>query len=101
MKQETPQSVEAKIKELRQQVAQDKSEKVSRPKRKAGETGDTAGEELTSKAGGEARVKFNEVPEEFEAVDYTKQEDIQELVRPADDQWGVPHPPPGAATCDR
>ena len=90
MKQETAQSVETKIKELRQQIAQDKGDKISKPKRKAGETGEVA-EETTSKAGGETRVKFNAVPEEFEAVDYTRQEDVQELIKPSDDLWATPH----------
>ena len=35
-------------------------------------------------------MRFWEVPEEFEAVDYTKQEDIQELVKGPDAGWGVP-----------
>lgn len=87
MKQETSQTVEAKIKELRQQVAQDKGDKISKPKRKAGESGEGAEEASTSKAGGETRVKFTEVPEEFEA----RQEDVQELVKPVDDSWAVPH----------
>ena len=89
MKQETAQTVEVKINELRQQVAQDKSDKVAKPKRKAGETSETA-EEPTGKAGGESRVKFNEIPEEFEAVDYTRQEDVQELIKEPEDNWGVP-----------
>ncbi len=92
MKQETAQTVEVKIKELRQQVAQDKSDKIAKPKRKAGEAGEGGSEEPTGKAGGEARVKFNEVPEEFEAVDYTRQEDVQELVQGPDGLWGVPQP---------
>ena len=90
MKQETPQTAEAKIKELRQQVAQDKSEKVAKPKRKAGEANEENPEEASSRAGGEQRVKFNEIPEEFEAVDYTKQEDVQELLKAPDGSWGVP-----------
>ena len=90
MKQETPQTAEAKIKELRQQVAQDKSEKVAKPKRKAGEANEENPEESSSRAGGEQRVKFNEIPEELEAVDYTKQEDVQELLKAPDGSWGVP-----------
>ena len=35
-------------------------------------------------------MKFNEIPEEFEAVDYTKQEDVQELLKAPDGSWGVP-----------
>lgn len=90
MKQETAQSVETKIKELRQQIAQDKGDKIAKPKRKAGETGEAA-EQTTSKAGRKIRVKFNAVPEEFEAVDYTRQEDVQELIKPSDDLWATPH----------
>jgi hypothetical protein len=35
---------------------------------------------------------FWDVPEEFEAVDYTKQEDVQELVKAPDQDWAVPAP---------
>ena len=90
MKQETPQTAEVKIKELRQQVTQDKSDKIAKPKRKAGEANEENVEEPSSRAGGEQRVKFNEIPEEFEAVDYTKQEDVQELLKAPDGFWGVP-----------
>lgn len=90
MKQETPQTAEAKIKELRLQVAQDRTEKISKPKRKAGDVEEGAVEEASGKAGGESRVTFADIPEEFEAVDYTKQEDIQDLLKGPDETLGVP-----------
>ena len=42
------------------------------------------------KAGGTCTVHFNEVPEEFEAIDYTKQEDVRDFVNRDDRSWGLP-----------
>lgn len=93
---ETKESAEHKIKELRTGVATDKAEKMAKPKRKAGEAEAQSGHEEGDggKAGGTTyqRVRFWDVPEEFEAVDYTKQEDVQELVKAPDQDWAVPAP---------
>ena len=98
MKAETKDTVEHKVKQLRAGIQADKSEKMSKPKRKAGETSDeskipppNATSDEASKAGGSQReVRFWDVPEEFEAVDYTKQEDVRELLHGPDGSWGVP-----------
>ena len=67
---------------------------MSKPKRKAGEgDGQPPSEPATDgKAGGQraTTVRFWDIPEEFEAVDYTKQEDIKDLIRQPDQSWGVP-----------
>jgi len=95
MKAENKETVEQKIKEIRASLQADKAEKMSKPKRKAGEGENPVAEEVgTGKAGGqrEPRVRFWDVPVEFEAVDYTRQEDIKELVQQPDTYWGVPEP---------
>lgn len=92
MKQETKETVEQKIKDLRAAMQADKSEKM-KPKRKAsGAPAQDADLEMDKKAGGQHKVRFWEVPEEFEAVDYTKQEDVRELTRAAEEIFGVPVP---------
>ena len=94
MRLETKESAEYKIKELRTGVATDKTEKMAKPKRKAGEAEAQSGPEEGDggKAGGTTyqRVRFWDVPEEFEAVDYTKPEDVQELVKAPEQDWAVP-----------
>lgn len=94
MKVETKESAEQKIKDLRAQVHADRAEKT-KSKRKAGdggEPGEQGNAETAKKAGGSGRVRFWEVPEEFEAVDYTKQEDVQDLIKAPIDDFGVPVP---------
>lgn len=96
MKVETKDSVNAKIKDIRQRLSKDKSEKVADGKKrsssKAGHQDHTVeeGEEvLNSKAGGGApkQVQFWEPPEEFQ-VDYTKEEhELQDLVKGPDLGW--------------
>ena len=94
MKIETKESIEHKIKEIRAAIQADKAEKMSKPKRKAGEgDGQPPAEPAPDgKAGGQraTTVRFWDIPEEFEAVDYTKQEDIKDLIRQPDQSWGVP-----------
>ena len=95
MKTETKETVDQKIKEIRASIQADKADKVAKPKRKAGEgEGPRSDEPTDGKAGGqrESKVRFWDVPEEFEAVDYTQQEDIKELIQQPDDHWGVPDP---------
>jgi hypothetical protein len=95
MKAETKETVDQKIKEIRASIQADKADKVAKPKRKAGEgEGPRSDEPTDGKAGGqrESKVRFWDVPEEFEAVDYTQQEDIKELIQQPDDHWGVPDP---------
>ena len=95
MKAETKETVDQKIKEIRASIQADKADKVAKPKRKAGEGEGPRNDEPTDgKAGGqcESKVRFWDVPEEFEAVDYTQQEDIKELIQQPDDHWGVPDP---------
>ena len=69
MKPETKESVTEKIKNLRASVAADKNAKVA-DGRKAGDE-DPKGD---TRAGGEKAIQFHDVPEEFEAVDYTAAE---------------------------
>ena len=96
MRAETKESAEEKIKQFRAEIAKDRAEKTGKPTRRAGDGTTNQGEAETvaeeagaSKAGGEQRVRFWDVPEEFE-VDYTKQEDLQHLVRGPNSEWGVP-----------
>ena len=96
MRAETKESAEEKIKQFRAEIAKDKAEKIGKAARRAGdvttdqeEPKGVSEESSTSKAGGEQRVRFWEVPEEFD-VDYTKQEDLHHLVRGPDGEWGVP-----------
>eukprot|EP00435_Cladocopium_sp_Y103_P056630 s604_g19.t1 len=92
MKPETKESVAAKIKDLRAQVARDKSSKIADSKRKgekAGADEETQRSPEQTKAGGttgEKVVRFWDVPEEFQ-VDYTKGEDLQQLVKGPDTKW--------------
>ena len=94
MKAETKESVEQKIKDLRKAIALDKADKIAKPKRKAGENGPAnQGEaEDSGKAGGQSSraVRFWDVPEKLEAVDYTKQEDVRELMEGPSPLWGIP-----------
>ena len=101
MKAETKETVEQKIRDLRAAVQADKAEKMAKPRRKAGEgeSEPPAPGETTQdgKAGGQIgpTVRFWDVPEEFEAVDYTRQEDIKEIIKEPDQSWGVPEPHQG------
>ena len=98
MKAETQETVTAKIAALRAAVLKDKKDKKEPPKRKAGEqvNPDSQGSPPApakggeGRAGGERRVSFVEVPEEFVNVDYTKQEDFQDLVTGSGVEWGLP-----------
>ena len=96
MRAETRETAEEKIRQLRAEISKDKAEKSGKSARRAGDlVGPADGNEpegdegATSKAGGDQRVRFWEVPEEFE-VDYTKQEDLQRWVQGPDKDWGVP-----------
>lgn len=96
MRAETRETAEEKIRQLRAEISKDKAEKSGKPARRAGDlVGPADGNEpggdegATSKAGGDQRVRFWEVPEEFE-VDYTKQEDLQRWVQGPDKDWGIP-----------
>lgn len=92
MKAETDKTAETKIRELRQAIAADRASKTAKPKRKAGENGASPeGETSEVKAGG-STVRFWDVPEEFEAVDYTAQEDLKDILIKPDQNWGVPVP---------
>ena len=100
MKQETKDTVDQKIKQLRSGILADKADKVAKPKRKAGEgladgqndsNKNSDEKDGSGKAGGrQSSVRFWEVPEEFEAVDYTKQEDVRDLLSGPEEGWGVP-----------
>ena len=97
MKPETKEGVNQKIKDLRAQIAKDKSEKIQDGKRKVGKNPDTVssgvegeGENPGTKAGGQidgsSKVRFWDVPEEF-MVDYTKDEDLATLVQGPSETW--------------
>ena len=90
MKMETKESAQAKIKALRTELAKDKAEKIA-DGRKSGqglsarETDNGTGE---TRAGGDKVVRVWDVPEEFEAVDYTLAEyDMREKVKGPDLRW--------------
>eukprot|EP00435_Cladocopium_sp_Y103_P073900 s35_g45.t1 len=100
MKLETKDSVALKIKEIRSKVEKEKHEKVQDGKRRtagagaesacdAGEgTKGNSAEPAGSKAGSaQKNVRFWEPPEEFK-VDYTAQEDVQQLVTGPAQTWG-------------
>ena len=95
MRAETKETAEEKIKQFRAEILKDRQEKTGKTARRAGDAATGAPsdegkeEAATSKAGGEQRVRFWEVPEEFN-VDYTKQEDLQQWVRGPEEGWGVP-----------
>ena len=94
MRAETKETVEEKIKQFRAEILKDRQEKTGKTARRAGDATGAPSDEgkeeaATSKAGGEQRVRFWEVPEEFN-VDYTKQEDLQHWVRGPEEGWGVP-----------
>ena len=83
MKAETRESAAEKIKGLRAAVAADKATKVA-DGRKSGESA----ENEETRAGGNKTLKFHEVPEEFEAIDFTAAEtEMQEYLKGPDDRW--------------
>eukprot|EP00435_Cladocopium_sp_Y103_P076090 s50_g76.t1 len=92
MKPETKESVVAKIKELRSQVSKDIASKIADGKRrgeKAGAEEETQRVTEQTKAGGTLGgkvVRFWDAPEEFQ-VDYTKGEDLQQLIKGPDTAW--------------
>ena len=90
MKIETKDSVNHKIKEIRQRVEGDRNDKIQNGKKKDGRAGEKEAadpQEDGAKAGGCSRtVRFWDVPEEFK-VDYTPQEDIKELVAGPNRAW--------------
>ena len=93
MKPESQESAKEKIQQLRHATQKDKAAKMAKPKRKAGAEHEEQNDEAeNTKAGGHPGVRFNDIPEEFEAVDYTKQEDVQDFVRPTKQCWGIPVP---------
>eukprot|EP00438_Fugacium_kawagutii_P022124 Skav232871 [mRNA] locus=scaffold1881:25961:36237:+ [translate_table: standard] len=97
MKAETRSSVDAKIRDLRMQIAKDKTSKIADGKKKAeraGGEGKNNQEDPGRAGGGDAKtVRFWGPPEEFE-VDYTKQEDLQDLVKGPDYRWTEGVEPP-------
>ena len=81
MKPETRDTANDKIKALRTGVARDKAAKIG--DRKSGQGG---GEE--TRAAGEKVVHFEEIPDEFEAVDYTAAErELREVLSGPDRTW--------------
>ena len=100
MKLETKDSVATKIKDLRSKLERDKSEKIQDGKRRGQRAGQSDEAQKKGpeegkptddpKAGGSEdprRVRFWEPPEEFQ-VDYTKEEDLKELIKKPEDTWG-------------
>eukprot|EP00435_Cladocopium_sp_Y103_P039436 s669_g10.t1 len=90
MKVETKESVNQKIKDIRQRIEKDRQSKIQDGKRKDGRAGEKdAGENVEEgpKAGGVRAVRFWDVPEEFH-VDYTQSEDIKDLVKGPNEKWG-------------
>ena len=87
MKMETKESVQAKIKALRTEMAKDKAEKIA-DGRKSGQglsTSETDNGTGETRAGGDKVVRVWDVPGEFEAVDYTLAEhDAREKVKGPD-----------------
>ena len=84
MKPETKESAAEKIKTIRAAVAKDKASKITDRKSGHGEE-EPQGE---TRAGGEKVVQFEEIPEEFGAVDYTiAEEDLREALKGPDDAW--------------
>ena len=88
MKAETRESATDKIRNLRAGVAKDKAEKVASGRKSGqGEPAETADGGAT-RAGGEKVVRIWDVPEEFEAVDFTQAEsDMRETLQGPDSGW--------------
>ena len=101
MKIESVDSVTGKIKELRAKMQKDKAEKIqdgSKRTKRAGTStsktgrpeehpdGDHKQPEEAHAGGDQRRVRFWDVPEEFK-VDYTKEEDLQHLVKGPETTW--------------
>ena len=96
MKLESPDTVTTKIKDIRSKMRVEKTDKIQDGKKrsKAGSTPAAAGTESgeqeateDGRAGGEGpKVRFWDVPEEFE-VDYTKGEDLKEVIQGPDYAW--------------
>lgn len=98
MKAETKESVTTKIKELRAHVSKEKGDKIAEGRKgrsqKAGHDDEDKGQERDQQEGGKAggaepqrRVRIWDVPEEFQ-VDYTKAEDLQQVVQGPKESWG-------------
>ncbi|CAE7778356.1 unnamed protein product [Symbiodinium sp. CCMP2592] len=97
MRAETKESVTEKIKALRAAVAKDRASKVS-DGRKSGQPADE-GAPASTRAGGDA-VRFAEVPEEFDVVDFTvAEEELREALKGPDAGW-LECPPSGAKVLD-
>ena len=88
MKAETRESATDKIRNLRAGVAKDKAEKVANGRKSGqGEPTETADGGAT-RAGGEKVVRIWDVPEEFEAIDFTQAEsDMREKLQGPDPSW--------------
>ena len=96
MKLESPDTVTTKIKDIRSKMRVEKTDKIQDGKKraKAGSTPaavgtESGGQEVTEdgRAGGEGpKVRFWDVPEEFE-VDYTKGEDLKDVIQGPDYAW--------------
>ena len=91
-----PDTVTTKIKDIRSKMRVEKTDKIQDGKKraKAGSTTaavgtESGGQEVTEdgRAGGEGpKVRFWDVPEEFE-VDYTKGEDLKDVIQGPDYAW--------------
>ena len=98
MKAETKDTVTAKIKELRAHISKEKGDKIAEGRKGKGpKAGHEENEKETAerdqqeggKAGGaepQRRVRIWDVPEEFH-VDYTKDEDLQTVVKGPQETW--------------
>ncbi|CAE6959396.1 unnamed protein product [Symbiodinium sp. CCMP2592] len=85
MRPETKDSVTEKIKALRVAVVKDKAAKTTDRKSGQGDDVQAPGE---TRAGGEKVVQFEEIPDEFGAVDYTAaEEDLREALKGPDRAW--------------
>ena len=90
MKIETKDSVNHKIKDIRQRVEKDRQDKIQDGKNRGGRAGEKEAadpHEEGAKAGGSRKsVRFWDVPQEFK-VDYTSQEDMKDLVAGPNLKW--------------
>ena len=97
MKAETKETVATKIKELRAHMAKDKNEKAAEGRKnkgpKAGHDEDEKDPQREPQEAGRAggatqqrKVRIWDVPEEFH-VDYTKNEDLQAVVKGPNEDW--------------
>ena len=96
MKAETKDTVAAKVKAIRAEIAKDKADKIADGRKSGQNPPPAADSQGETRAGGDKVVRVWDVPEEFEAVDFTTAEqDMREKLKGPDIKWLVNRDPLG------